>query len=300
MIRLIAMLGVAACAHGQSNPVLAQFERLMGQPKDVVNALVNFPWRLDQPDDLPGLRQAASGQTMRIASVEQPLQSVRRWKHWESEDSTIWVDLVNFSNPDGASQLLRSARQRHSGYHWDNQLLLFSGTGNRNKEALGTALIGGSGALLNVGLKLPLEVHWDRPLPDADRRAFDAAIGRFQATLEELARSLLDPAYVSLGAKIEPKPEALPLLRVAGFARLWSYIKYNFVYLDRDPGLNWDGILEQYLPRFASAKDDSEYGRLLQRVVALLKDGHTGVYPTTVEPRDAPLIVLEPIEASRL
>jgi C-terminal processing protease CtpA/Prc len=83
---------------------------------------------------------------------------------------------------------------------------------------------------------------------------------------------------------------------MAGFSRLWSYIRYNFVYLDRRPELNWDGILEQYLPRIASAKDDFEYGRLLQQVVALLKDGHTGVYPTAVRPQDAPLIVLEPIE----
>jgi len=155
MIRLIAILAAAACAYAQSNPVLAQFERLMGQPKDVVNTLVNFPWRLDPPDEFPGLKQVAPGQTIRIASVEQPLHSNPPRKHWENEDATVWVDLVSFSEPDGASQLLRSARQPHSGYHWPNQLLLFSGTRNRSKEALGAALISGSGALLNVGLSTP-------------------------------------------------------------------------------------------------------------------------------------------------
>ena len=89
---------------------------------------------------------------------------------------------------------------------------------------------------------------------------------------------------------------ALPILRTAGFARIWSYIKYNFVYLDQRPEAKWDSVLEQYLPRIAATKDDIEYGRILQQAVALLKDGHTNVYPNPVAPKDAPLIVLEPIE----
>jgi carboxyl-terminal processing protease len=83
---------------------------------------------------------------------------------------------------------------------------------------------------------------------------------------------------------------------MAGFARLWSYIKYNFVYLDKRTGLNSDAMLDQYLPRIAAAKDDVEYGRILQEAVALLKDGHTNVYPNAVAPHDAPLILLEPIQ----
>jgi hypothetical protein len=85
------------------------------------------------------------------------------------------------------------------------------------------------------------------------------------------------------------------MLRMAGFARLWSYIKYNFVYLDRRPGLNWDGILEQYLPKIAAATSDVEYGKLLQQAVALLKDGHTNVFPNAADPHDSPPILLEPI-----
>ena len=82
---------------------------------------------------------------------------------------------------------------------------------------------------------------------------------------------------------------------MAAFARLWSYVKYNFVYLNLRTELNWNGILEQYMPQIAGAKDDIEYGRILQKVIALLRDGHTNVYPTAVEAHDAPLIVLESI-----
>lgn len=73
-------------------------------------------------------------------------------------------------------------------------------------------------------------------------------------------------------------------------------MKYNFVYLEKRPELDWDSALERYMPRVAAAKNDVEYGRILEEVVALLKDGHTNVYPVAVAPEDGPLIQLEPIQ----
>jgi carboxyl-terminal processing protease len=297
LIRFLALSCIAgSAAQAQTNPVIGQFQRLMGEPKDVVGHLINFPWRASLPDALPGFRRVPSPKTIRIASVERPARDHSRWTHWESEDGNAWVDLIRFTESWGGTETLRASRQPHSGYIWENQTLLFSGTGDRSKEALGAAMIAGGGLLLNVGVKLPLEVHWDRPLPDSDRVAFDAALARFQSTLETLARAFLDPAYVSFEPRIAPKPDALPILRMAGFARLWSYVKYNFVYLDRRPELNWDAVLDEYMPRIAAAKDDVEYGRILQRAVALLRDGHTNVYPNSVAPTDAPAIGLEPIQ----
>jgi hypothetical protein len=176
-----------------------------------------------------------------------PWGGVASWRHWESEDTKVWVDLLTFTQPGGAAVALQAARQVHSGYIWANQLLLFSNTGDAQKEAFGAALALANGSLLNIGTKLPVAVHWDRPLPSADLIAFDGAFTRFLSTLDTVARTFLDPAYVTLGKKIEAKPEALSMLRIEGFARLWSYVKYNFVYLDRRPGLNWDSVLEQYL-----------------------------------------------------
>jgi hypothetical protein len=112
----------------KATPVLAQFERLMGEPKNIVHALLDFPWKADLPDELPGLHTAAQDRAIRIASVEQPLGPYSRWTHWENEDGTVWVDLATFSELGRAAQPLLAARQPHSGYHWDNQLLLFSGT----------------------------------------------------------------------------------------------------------------------------------------------------------------------------
>src|ERR1051326_6387498 len=298
MHRLIAVLwigGISATA--QNNPVEAQFKRLMGEPKELASQLSSFPWKAELPDTFPGFKRVLPTDRIRIVSVEQNPREHSRWTRWDSADGAAWVDLIHFAEPYGVSVTLAAARQPHSGYIWDNQLLLFSGTGDSNKEAIGTALITSDGSMLNVGVKLPFGVRWDDPLADRDRMAFDAALARFQTMLETLARNVLDPSYVSFGAKIEAKPEALSILRMAGFARLWSYLKYNFVFLDKRPEVKWDTVLEQFMPLIAKAKDDVEYGRLLERAVALLKDGNTNVYPNAVEPRDTPLVVLEPIES---
>jgi carboxyl-terminal processing protease len=65
--------------------------------------------------------------------------------------------------------------------------------------------------------------------------------------------------------------------RMAGFVRLWSEVKYNFVFLEKVPELDWDKTLDEYLPQVAQAQNTEEYYRILQRCVASLKDGHTTV-----------------------
>jgi carboxyl-terminal processing protease len=297
MFRLLSLLlTFPILAVADSNPLIEQFHRLMGEPRDIVGALVNYPWNAGITESLDGLRQVPTGTSIRIVSVELPLREYARWAHWTSPDGALWIDLVDFSKPFGATQLLQSAHQVHSGYIEDNQLLLFSNQGDAHREAVGAALIGPGQTLLNVGIRLPLAVNWNKPMPEGDLKTLADAITRLQTSLESLARQLLDPAYVIFSPKIAPKPEALPILRMAGFARLWSVVKYNFVYLDKRPEADWDGLLERFMPRVAAAKDDIEYGRILQEAVALLKDGHTNVYPNAVPPQDAPLVRLEPIE----
>jgi len=293
-LSLLLMVGVRVRA--QDFPLAQQFNFLMGDPKSAVNALINFPWIADSPGSLPGFTRQAPKDTIRIVSVETPIKDSTDWKHWESDDGSVWIDLVTFAHPAQAAALLKSAGQPHSGYHWQNQLLLISETQVESKDAVGTALITPAGAILNVGVKLPILVHWDRPLPDSDRVTFNATLERLQATLTLLAHAYLDPTYVTFTPYVTPKPEGLVLARMTGFARLWSYVKYNWVFIDQRPDVNWDAVLNQYMPRIAAAKDDTEYVRLLQQAVGLLKDGHTNVYPTDPPPLDSPPLVLEPID----
>ncbi|MHC4527210.1 MAG: hypothetical protein ACYS29_04960, partial [Planctomycetota bacterium] len=79
--------------------------------------------------------------------------------------------------------------------------------------------------------------------------------------------------------------------RLLGFARLWSEIKYNFAFFDQVPDLDWDAVLEEYLPKIRKEQTTEEYYRLLEQCVARLNDGHTTVYPPGILRHSASLPV---------
>lgn len=79
--------------------------------------------------------------------------------------------------------------------------------------------------------------------------------------------------------------------RLAGFVQLWSEIKYNFAFFDQVPELDWDKVLEEYLPKIRKEQTAEEYYRLLERCVARLNDGHTTVYPPGIFRHSASLPV---------
>ena len=71
-------------------------------------------------------------------------------------------------------------------------------------------------------------------------------------------------------------PRKLPEAdRLAGFARLWSEVKYNFALFDRVPEVDWDKVLVEYIPKIQQAETEDEYFCVLARCLALLHDGHT-------------------------
>ena len=73
--------------------------------------------------------------------------------------------------------------------------------------------------------------------------------------------------------------------RIAGFARLWSEVKYNFAFFDQVPEIDWDQILIEYIPKVQAAKTSMDYYKVLRRCIALLKDGHTSVWGPSYEPK---------------
>ncbi len=67
--------------------------------------------------------------------------------------------------------------------------------------------------------------------------------------------------------------------RIAGLSKLWSEVKYNFVYTDTLKELDWDAVYLKFLPRVKAATNTLDYYKVLMEMAALLKDGHTGVTP---------------------
>jgi len=97
--------------------------------------------------------------------------------------------------------------------------------------------------------------------------------------------------------------------RLVAFVKLWSEVKYNFAFFDQVPELDWEAVLEEYLPKVLKDQTLYEYERLLQRLVAKLHDGHTSVgfrggfdtidvcydyLPLRVKPIGGKIIIVEP------
>jgi len=90
--------------------------------------------------------------------------------------------------------------------------------------------------------------------------------------------------------RLLPAIEMSEAERIAGFARLWSEVKYNFAFFDQVPEIDWDEILLEYIPKVQAAKTSVDYYNVLRRCIALLKDGHTSVQGPSDEPRCEPPI----------
>ena len=85
--------------------------------------------------------------------------------------------------------------------------------------------------------------------------------------------------------RLIPPVEMSEAERIAGFARLWSEVKYNFAFFDQVPEIDWDQTLIEYIPKVQAAKTSLDYYKVLRRCIALLKDGHTGVWGPSDEPK---------------
>lgn len=75
-----------------------------------------------------------------------------------------------------------------------------------------------------------------------------------------------------------PVPELTDAEKLYGLSLLWQEVNYNFAFFDQVPELDWDSAYRAAIPRVLETPTTWDYYRELQRLVALLNDGHTGVW----------------------
>jgi carboxyl-terminal processing protease len=74
--------------------------------------------------------------------------------------------------------------------------------------------------------------------------------------------------------------ESLPVEeRIAGLSRIWAAARDGFAWFDHVPDLDWDRAYLDAIPRVMAAQDTGAYYLELMQFVALLRDGHSDVYP---------------------
>lgn len=67
--------------------------------------------------------------------------------------------------------------------------------------------------------------------------------------------------------------------KLYGLSLFWKEASYNFAFFDQVPDLDWDKTYREYIPKVLATESTAEYYEVLQKFCALLKDGHTNVYP---------------------
>ncbi len=67
--------------------------------------------------------------------------------------------------------------------------------------------------------------------------------------------------------------------RIAGLSTVWAETRFNFAFFDRQPDLDWNQTYVDFLSKVRATPSTEDYYRVLMRFAALLKDGHTNVYP---------------------
>lgn len=93
--------------------------------------------------------------------------------------------------------------------------------------------------------------------------------------------------FVHLYAQIDTVSNLSDSEKIYGLSLIWKEASYNFAYFDKTK-INWDSAYRSLLPQILKTKNTYEYYRILQRFLALLKDGHTGIYrwPPYIQKKD--------------
>lgn len=103
---------------------------------------------------------------------------------------------------------------------------------------------------------------------------------RFQALIAESQR--MDRRWRATALMPLPASGLTEAQRVAGLSLFWSEARYNFVYFDQVPELDWNQAYLEFLPRVIAARSLHDYYDVMMRFAPLLHDGHTDIDPPDV------------------
>ena len=190
------------------------------------------------------------------------------------------VRLKCSDNPEGVEEILIGANSQHLFIYCVLPSGSVSGGGSTWPEGPGSFRQVGSSAAIGMWECKDEKISVKFQLTDDDnaiiqsyrkleRAAKSFPKGRFSQWIQNWGTLFDDTELIF--------PRLTPAQRVEAFTRLWSTIKFNFANFDLVPGLNWEDVLSEYLPKVMQDQSNDAYILLLQECVARLKDGHTSV-----------------------
>ena len=205
-----------------------------------------------------------------LSDYVSPLLALQR------DGGSEWISVYAGSTlGDSASQLYGRWVDRYSGMALDGYTLHIRKAEPRDavRFALHTeqAII-----LYHHDLSLPAP-NFDGSTP-ADRvREYEQHLRRLDIVLTAVAETMIPPSILATG--LLPGRQLTVAQRTYGLVRFWNEVKYNFAFFNQLPELDWDAQLPEYLHLVQREQSNREYYRLLERLCATLRDGHTNIYP---------------------
>ncbi|MGA2607069.1 MAG: S41 family peptidase [Terriglobia bacterium] len=293
--------------HAQTQPsFMDNFRKVMDRPGDLTRPLQQARLAKDLPsalESLPAMLRNSGievipktpGTEVRLGAKMVPVEGQVWWKHFEGAKQRPWIDVIEFKDEESAKRIFDQRGQWHSGAKFPDYFVFTTLRVPNGLDAVAAIVLRGR-YLFNFGFGIPFKVRFadEGSNSPEELKYISESIDSLALVMEVVARDVVDPTYITWIPRGIVTDEERRILRMAAFARLWSEVKYNFVFLDRRPDLDWDSILELYLPRIAAAGSQEEYTEVLEEVVALLKDSHTQVFAGGF--KDTPALNIEPIE----
>ncbi len=197
----------------------------------------------------------------------------------KSKDGKEWLFLSQISNPDKLNvqwEEIKNLIDIYSGISNLNKGILYMKLEAKTNSSL-NATFRSENSIINLGIELPFKIYsMDSLLSNHQEVIYQNSLDKLIHRLEILQNALV--SYDQLVYKLRKNQTLTADERLFGLIQFWTEVKYNFVFSERLNSLNWNKLLQEYLPKIKSDQSNYEYYKLLQKLCATLKDGHTNVY----------------------
>lgn len=273
-ILFVAAILATSTVHAQINDL---FERI-GQSY----VLMEFISRSEFVPDYPQAHQRLLPALEKAGISLQADKSDNNFVSLKSPDKTTWIEIESGKTGNELYDRWKKGL-KEMGYKADTRndaggsVYLRTKTGTKN-SVVGAWFFTGRN-LFSVGIELPFAVpDTYNELDQSKRTLVLQQYPKLYAMLMAIAEVYVVPAdfiyYKAPGKTLSQEQ------RIFGFTQFWTEVKYNFAFFDQVPQLNWDHVFIEYLPLIEKDQSDAEYYKTMTRMCALLKDGHTNVYPS--------------------
>jgi hypothetical protein len=217
------------------------------------------------------------------------------WRKFEDTNKRFWIDIIEFNN-SGVTKSHFSKFRAFQWYSGREDMGSWSFMTNKSEKSLNAinAIMMRDSLVFNFGLAIPFNIDDEDSGNKEKREILSKSIDTLLLIMESVGKCLVEPIRIESVPNAFPDESKIRLLRASSFSRLWSEVKYNFVFTEKLKKIDWDKILDKYLPKIESAKTYGEYISILQECFAILQDGHTQIGGQIHG--DSPLLEIQPIE----